>query len=147
MDDQSFAKRVRTMQIINFALVMGVVTFLGFACFIVYGQRGGQGNAPPDALPMITFIALAMFVPATAISFVLPGIMIPFAMKKIAAGTWQVPPGQDANEYEGDAPKLLAARQQALIISLAILEGNAFLACIAFFVEARIYALALTGVL
>ena len=41
---------------------------------------------------------------------------------------------------------MLAARQTGLIIGLALLEGPAFVACIAFFVEARVYTLPIIAV-
>jgi hypothetical protein len=144
IDEQQFAKRLRTMQIINFALVNGVVVFAAIVCFIVFFQR----NEPPQQAnrwPIVTLIGAAMLVPGAVISFLLPGLMMQSAVRSIAAGTWQIPPGQDAKEFASDGAKLLAARQVAMIISLALLEGPAFVGCIAFFVEGRIYGLVIAG--
>jgi hypothetical protein len=147
IDAQALARRVRTMQIICFALIAGVVVFQGVACYVVFVERGGAPTGPADALPTISMVAFAMFVPAVIISYVLPPVMTNLTIAQIAAGVWQLPEGADPKDYEGDEPKLLAARQTAMVISLALLEGVAFLACVAFFIEARLYALALVDVL
>lgn len=134
------------MQIINLALVMGVVAFLGIACYMVFIERGGQGTGPQDAPPILTLVGAAMLVPFGIMSFFLPGIMVNSSLGKIAAGTWQPPDGRPNPEYDRDEVKLLIARQTGLIIGLAMLEGPAFVVTIAFLLEGRVYALPLVAV-
>ena len=145
-DDQLIAKRVFTMQVINLALVMGVVVFLGIVIYMVYGPQQGRGSRPGEELPIISLVAAAMLVPGAILSFLLPGIFVNVALGKIAAGTWRPPQGADPKDFESDAAKLLVARQMGLVIGLALLEGPAFTACVAFLMEAHIWALALAMV-
>src|SRR5436309_6464692 len=51
-----------TMQIIAAALMIGVVVFLSIVLFLVYVQQGGQGQMPPGDLPIVSLVAIAMFV-------------------------------------------------------------------------------------
>ena len=91
-DDPLIAKRVRTMQIINFALINGVVVFLAIACYMVYVERQGEGLWPLDALPTLTMSRLSCW--CRRRSCVLPGIFVQSNLDKIAAGTWEPPPGR-----------------------------------------------------
>jgi hypothetical protein len=122
-------QRLVTMQIIAGSLVMGVVMFLGVAVFLVSTGRGGP--APNPALPMISYVALAMLVVNTPMALVVPRSVTEAGLKRIAAQTR----GSDPTE------SLIGLRQSALIISLALLEGCAFTACIGYLVEAEPLAL------
>jgi hypothetical protein len=146
IDDRILAPRVRVMQIIAFALVTGVLVFLGIACFQVFVQRQGQPQGQADALPILSLLAVAMLAGGAAVSFVVPKVMTRAAMQKIAAGIWQLPEGIDPKDLATDFAKLLSVKQTALIIGLAMLEGPAFLGCIAFLIEARPFTLGLVGV-
>jgi hypothetical protein len=146
IDDRVLAPRVRTMQIIAIALIAGVLVFLGIACNQVFVQRQGQPQGQADALPILSLLAVAMLAGGAAVSFVLPMVMTRAALQKIAAGTWQLPQGIDPKDLATDVAKLLTVKQTTLIFSLAMLEGPAFLGCIAFLIEARPFTLGLVGV-
>jgi hypothetical protein len=146
MDDRVLAPRVRIMQIIACALITGVVVFLGFACYQVFVQRQGQPMAPIDGLPMISVVAVAMVAAGVVASFVAPTVMTRGALQKIAAGTFQIPQRIDPKDMATDFAKLLAVKQTTLIVGLALLEGPAFMGCIAFFLEAQALTLLIVAV-
>jgi hypothetical protein len=127
--------RLVTMQIISAALMIGVVVFLGVVLFLVYVQQGGQGQMPAGDLPMVSLLAIAMFVLTTPLALFMPNQMAKAALKQMAARDWK---GDDAAE-------LLGIRQSTLIVGLALLEGTAFTACIAFLLEAHVSALIIVG--
>jgi hypothetical protein len=145
-DDRLLAPRVRIMQIIAFALITGVLVFLGFACFQVFVQRQGEPAAPIDGLPMISLVTVAVFAGGVVASFVVPTVMTRAALQRIAAGTRQVPQGTDPKDQATDLDKLLAVKQTALIVGMALLEGPAFMGCIAFFIEAQFFTLGIVAV-
>jgi hypothetical protein len=124
-------QRLLSMQIIAGSLVMGVVTFLGVVVFLATQAAGPA----PNAIPFISYIALAMLVVNTPLALVVPRIVTQAGLKRIAA------------ETRGGSPtdSLVGLRQTALIISLALLEGCAFMACIGYLVEAEPIALAVVA--
>jgi hypothetical protein len=137
---------LRTMQIIAGALVAGVCVFLGIVLYLVFVQNNGQGQAPPGGgLPLISIVAVAMMVVNVPLSVLIPRISTLAALRQIAAGTW-TPPEGSARPSDTTMRRLLAVRQTTLIIGLALLEGAAFLGCIAYLLEAQPYVLAVTGV-
>lgn len=140
LNDSALAGRVRTMQIIAFAMMNGVLILSGIFCYLVFGQRGGEPLHQGEQPPIISYVALGLFAIGGVTSFLLPMVVLRSIQRKIVDGTWQAPPGSGAMD---DVGKLLNARQTALIIGLALLEGPAFLGCIAFFTEARTYTLAI----
>lgn len=133
------AGQLRTMQIINFALVMGVVSFLAFALFQRLGNPQPAANADFDFLPWIAIGMLAM----GAIAGPIIGMTIEKAnLVKLAAGTWQPPEDSPAEHYASTEAKLLAGRQTGLIIRLALVEGPAFLAVLTYFTSGSLLGLA-----
>jgi hypothetical protein len=139
MDDRILAPRIRIMQIIAFALITGVVIFLGFACIQVFVQREGKPLGPPEGLPIITIAAIVMLFGGAIMSFVLPMVMTGAAMQRLSVGSVSKNPANDYNS-------LLSIKQTTLIVGMALLEGPAFMAGIAFLVEARQEALGLAGI-
>lgn len=150
-DNLNLAGRVLTMQIIVLALIMGVVGFAGVACFLVYVERDGEPVRPIEGLPILTLVAVGGLAAGVVASFVVPPLVFRNAERQIVAGTWKAPLGVDPNSDLGkllrsDTGRLLGARQSALIAGLALLEGPAFPALVAFLQEGRPYALALAAV-
>src|SRR6516165_8837437 len=151
LDDSAVAQRVRVMQVVAAALLMGVVALLGIAFYRVYG-RPDEEAAPVPETPVLTIVAFVLLAACAGPSLLLPRLQTRKALQQIAAGTWQPPAKSDPKAFEGDTAKLLAIRQTVMIVSFALLEGPAFLACIAFLIEARPYvfavvALAVAGML
>jgi hypothetical protein len=129
-DDNLIRNHCRTIQIISFAMLMGVALFLGVVAIVVIGNNnqpapGGQGGALP-ILSMVAVVVLAIDVP---LSFIIPRIMASNAVRQLATSP------------DSDTRALLAIRQSTVIISRALLEGVGLLGCIAFLVEMHWLAL------
>jgi hypothetical protein len=138
--------RLRVMQLLAFALLLGLVIFLGISLFIVLVTNNGQGLAPPQDLPLVSLVAGMMLVVCAPLSFVLPRIMTQAAERRIAAGTWQVPPGIDPGPYRTTGSMLVLLCQSTMLVGLAQLEGAAFTGCMAYLLEGRAAVLAVPGV-
>jgi hypothetical protein len=138
-------QRLRVLQIIALALLLGVLGFLAVALYVVLVQNNGQGIAPPQDLPIQTLVAAAMFAVLAPLSFLLPSIQTRSAVQRIAAGTWRPPVGVDPKLYGTVPAQLLAVRQSTLLVGLALLEGTAFMGCVAFLSEGQPLVLALVG--
>jgi len=126
--------RLLTMQIIAAALMIGVISFLGVVLFLVYAQQGGQGQMAGN-LPIVSLVAIAMFVINTPLAVFLPNQMAKSALKQMTA----------AGGKEADIADLLNVRQTTMLISLALLEGTAFCACIGFLLDADTGSLVVVG--
>ncbi len=136
-------KRLRVMQIVAGTMLAGVLIFLGLVLYMVLVQNKGAGTAPPGDLPLLSLMAAAFFVIQVPLSFLVPRFLIQAALRQIASGAWKVPTGANVAEFRSDASKLLAARQTSMIVGLALAEGTAFFACIAYLLEAQPWVLAL----
>lgn len=130
---------VRVMQIITFALVMGVLITLSVFVYLVQVQNQGRGQLQAVQFPLVSLIAGVLLVVNTGLSLFLPNVLIQSGLRRIAAGTWQPTPGSPAPAT--DAGKLLQVRQTAHIVGLALLEAANFLGCIAYFLEAQPWVL------
>lgn len=135
-------QRLRTMQIIAIAMIMGVFGFLAVVVFVV--QSNDQVKAPLPGLPLMTIIAAGFFILAALLARFIAATQTRVLLRRIASGTWQTPRGMDASDYQTDAAKLLSVRQTTLLLSLAPLEGAAFFSGIAYLLEAQPLVLALT---
>ncbi len=136
-------QRLRTMQIVAGALLMGVLIFLGIVLYMVWIQNKGAGTAPPADMPLLSLLAAVFFVIQAPLSFLIPQFLTRNALGQIASGNWKAPPGFNAADFPSDASKLLGIRQTAMIVGLALLEGAAFFACIAYLLEAQPWVLAI----
>ncbi len=116
------AAAVRIMQIIVFALVMGVVSFLGVALVVKQGAFDGE----PEILSWLALgIAGVMFV----VHLFIPGIAASTALRQINS--------EDIRSAEADRRFELIAPifQTRLILACALLEGAAVLNLVAYIVE------------
>ena len=138
IDDRVLAPCVRTMQIIAFALITGVVVFLGIACFQVFIQRDGQPIRQGNELPMLSLMALAMLIGMGTAS-----ILVPFAMTRSALQRFGAAPRP--KDQESEVITLLNIKQTSMIVSMALLQGAAFFGCIALMIEARPFTLSIVG--
>jgi hypothetical protein len=135
------AKRLRVMQIVAGTLLMGVLVFLGIVLYVVLVQNKGGGKAPD--LAVVSIVALVFFAIQAPLAFLVPQFLTRSALRQIASGSWKVPLGAKAADFPSDASKLLAVEQTSMIIGLALLNGAAYLACIAYLVEAQAWVLAI----
>jgi hypothetical protein len=137
-EDPLTPARLRVLQIVTVAMVMGALTFLAIALFIVLVQNQGRGMAPPAGLPLISLLAAGFLVGQALMSFVLPAAVARSTLRRIAAGTWKPAPGAEVPAT--DAGKLLALYQTVLIVGLALLEGACFFGGIAYLLEGPPFA-------
>jgi hypothetical protein len=138
-DDLMLARRVRPMQIVTFAQMLGLGAFLGYAIYAV-AENGGQGLNPPPGPPLLTYLSVGMLAVNLLLGMILPSIILPGAIRRIAAGTRQ-PPNANPDLDAGDTVKLLVLRQTTLFINLALLEGAGLFGGIAYLLEAEGLAL------
>jgi hypothetical protein len=152
-DDVPPIKALRTLQIITGALLLGVVVFT--AVVVVLGTNGINvggagagvvGGVAGNDTPLISIVALMIFAVQVPMSFVVPGMQTRDGLNKIMAGTWRTPRGSNPSEFEEDAAKLMVLRQTTLITSLALLEGAALFAGVAYLIEGRVFILAVPAV-
>lgn len=147
--------RLRTMQIIAGALLVGVSSFFAVALFLVHGQHEGKGlgaqgkgNAPPPDFPIVTAVGVGWLAITAPLAFILPGTINRRLLPKVASGTWP-PAGTVAPPPLGPLTtgmKLLGVYQSTMIVGLALLEGTAFFGCIAYLLEASPWALGIIGI-
>jgi hypothetical protein len=130
------------MQIVAGALVLGVVVFLAVAVVIGSNRPAGAGRAPAGDLPIISLVAAVLLAVQAPLAFLLPGLVTRNGLRQIASGSGRSFPDPGAAEGNTDVARLLGLWQTTLIIGLALLEGTAFLGCIAFLVEAQPFAVA-----
>jgi hypothetical protein len=133
----SLAPRVRVMQIIGFALVMGVVVFMGIALFL---RSTGNLNPPPE-VPLVTYLGLALGSMQLVLFFVLPAIFVKSGRTRMSVteDTLGNPASADSAE------QLCGLYQTSLIIGDALLEGAAFYFLVAYLVEGQLLALIVAG--
>ena len=136
--------RLRVMQIIAFALVLGVLTFISIAIYVVQITDGGQGIGQPGGPPILSLLALGMLALLAIVSLVLPNALLRQGMRRIARREFQPPPSVEPSPA-ADAEQILGLRQSTLIISLALIEGPAIFACVAYLLEGRPFVLAVVG--
>jgi hypothetical protein len=137
--------RLRVMQIIVGALIAGVCIFVAIVLFLVEVQNNGRGLAPRGDLPVVSLMAVVVLVLGAISGAVLAANITRAALRQIAAGTWTLPTGARPDAFPTDAGKLLAVRQTVMIVTLALLEGPAFMACIGYLLEGEGWVMGVVG--
>jgi uncharacterized membrane protein YbhN (UPF0104 family) len=128
--DDLVAARVRVMQIVIGALLIGVAVFAGIALFLRQ-----QRNNPPPATPTVSYMALGFAVATFAARLVvLPSI------ERGARKTPALQAGTDLNRW-------LNLYQTRMIVGAALLEGPAFFALAAYLIEGTPWAFGLAVLL
>jgi len=121
---------VRRMQIIAGALIAGVLAFLIVATLVVHAG-GGPLQAPAGNLPLITLILVGLSLVQIPTAVVFPGLMIQAAVQQLKSG-------QKSNLSPMAA--MLRALNSVMIMRMAMLEGGAFAATIAYMLEGSHFA-------
>src|SRR5438552_3527329 len=103
-------QRLRVIQIIAMALILGVSSFLAIVLYLV-SQNRGQGMAGPAAVPLMSLLAGLLLIIAAALASILAAAQTRSMLRQIASGSWRPPPRTTPNAYDSDAAKLLAVRQ------------------------------------
>jgi len=135
-------QRLRTMQIVAFAILMGSVIFCAVVVIVVYMNNGGM-NLPRQGPPIVTIVIGLAAVPHLVLSLVLPASTTRNGMRRIASTVRR--PSAGAVDWlsnsDGDVLQLLALRQTSMILGLALLEGASFMCCLAYLLEGEMYVL------
>jgi hypothetical protein len=121
--------RLRILQVICLAMVMGVIAVL-IISLVITQQR--QGN---NATPIISLLSATLLAVNTPLSFLLPRVLARSAVARIAGGTWKSPAGAAPQAYTDDKDKLFASLQNAVIVSMALLEGASFFGGVTYIIE------------
>lgn len=123
-------KQLRTMPIIAQALITGVIGFLAVAWFI-------KSDPDPDAgTPMMTYMAAGFALINLSVRAVMMGV-IPKEQIKLQR--------QYITDSEEGRKRLAVIYQTRMIIGMALLEGSAFFAIIAWISESNDLALGVIG--
>jgi hypothetical protein len=124
-DEPTFlAPRIRVLQILVPALVMGVLTAL-----IIFCSLRAQGNMPPaPPTPLISYVAVAFAVVILMPFAIVPQIVVNTGRKRLA---------QYGGGNESLVSSLFMTYQTKTIIACALLEGVAFFQAIAYFLEGQ----------
>ena len=123
---------VLTMQIIVFALTMGLLFFLAIVCFLTWGSMRGS----PDAMPLLTFIGLGLAATLIAIRWIVLQVMTAGARHAILRGMSDSGrSGSSSDLPDHAAGQLLALYQTRMIVGAALLEGPAFFLLITYMLE------------
>ncbi len=126
----SFAARLRTMQILVSAMIMGVA---GFVVIAVLMRGSGAMKAAPDP-PMVTYVAMLFTLPNIVAFVIMRQMVLKQGLSKLVSAP---PPPEDQWK------SFLALYQTRLIISAALLEGQAFFLVIAYLLEGQLPCLIL----
>lgn len=121
-DRNQLVQQVRVMQIIVFALAMGVVT-LGLVVLLVVGPSERQEVPGKEFEPFISYVGAAAAVVCTVVGVVLP------------------------RQMSRQMPHTVETYQTTLIIGAALFEGPAFLNVMAYMLEGQAFSLAIAAVL
>jgi len=129
----TIAQRVKTLQIITLAMVMGICAF---GMFVLSPVK--PGAAAPQVAPelgMLSFAAVGMLVICGTLAAALPRVIVNAQLKRLAEApdTAEAPPTGDRSATLLEA--LLGAYQTQLIVRAALVEGPAFLGLFAYMTE------------
>jgi hypothetical protein len=130
--------KVRAMQVIVAAMVLGCLVFAGVACIVSLTRA-----ADKDQELLITYIALGVAVLSLFPRMIVPTIMVSAGRKKILEQLRRKTSGTDSrtapnrfdaweNETVGQLTALLLGK---LIISVALMEGATFFLLVAYLLE------------
>lgn len=136
--DTALDVRIRTMRLIIFALINGIVLFMAIA---IFQRANGQFGEPHDPL-LISPISLVFGVVMVIAHLVIPNPMAASARRQIARG--QGPSRTEnlgAASIPGEAGQLLGVYQTRLILAAAFLEGATFFLLVAYLIEGQFYTL------
>jgi hypothetical protein len=133
----SLAPRIRVMQIIGSALVMGLLIFMGVSLFL---RTTGKFRNPPPDVPIISYVAAGFCGIQLIAFFFVPGIMVKAGRRRIGANVGPLGAGLVSAHSTGS---LCGLYQTSMIVGDALLEGAALFLIIAFLIEGELIALLL----
>ncbi len=152
-DQPTIDSVARTDQIIAAAMITGGVVLLGVS-IVVSPMVAGPAAGGIDVGEVITWIAVAFAAIFLPMSVIVPGLITRQNRRRIAAGTWAPPSGQNpgfstktSEAFQSDTGKLLVVYQTQFIVGAALIEGPLFLAAIAYMLGRNPIALGLACLL
>ena len=141
---------LRTLQIVVGALVAGTVVFLGIVLALGPGAPQQQGAGGFS----MTNVAMVFVVAVLIVRAIVPGAITAAGRRKIADGTWTLPPAQSGPGWmpeflkrTGDAGKLTCVFMTRTIVAGALIEGATFFMLIAHMLEQTPLSLIVAAVL
>lgn len=133
--------RLQTLRILHGALCAGVAVFL--VIVLVLRLAGGMNKPPP--IPLITYVAAAFTLIMLMVSFALPTMMEANWRRQLAPGKSPFTGAQGAGMPADPFSRWAGLYQTRLIVRMALLEGAAFFALIAYLLEGQPLSLGLAG--
>jgi NADH:ubiquinone oxidoreductase subunit 6 (subunit J) len=135
VDDAWLMLRLQTMRIVLLALIMGIVSMM-----VIFVMMRSDLNAPqrPNQPILSYYVACPFTAVLLLVQIFLPKQIAQVAIRRIAATKPQT-------EEKPVTQRLVDVYQSQMIISSALLEGPAFLNCIAYFMEGSLLNLGLAG--
>ena len=127
----SLGQAVRTMQIITGALLMGVVVF-GVAATVVGENPAPAAPNQPPPTPMLTYMAAGFAFIQLGMRAVVPTVMARNAVAQMQGSL---------NDSDASKLRLAGVYQTKMIIGMALCEGAAFFALIAWMAERELIAI------
>jgi hypothetical protein len=126
----------RTVQIIVGAMGIGVATFFGIAILLVqqhaqFARAGSRG---------LTYASIAVALLVTVAYMIVPRLIGERMRQAVIDGKsddWGIVKNMPNADKLGDLVPIMAIYQTRMIVGIALLEGAAFLACIAYLFEHR----------
>jgi len=113
---------------------------------MVHLGNNGRGVVPPQQIPLVTWIAIALFAVETPLSFLVPKIITRNALKGIVEGKPMRVQQWTSSEPPRVVVQLATVYQTAMIVGLALLEAVGFLAGVAYLLEAEPVSLGIAAV-
>ncbi len=130
------ATTVRTLRIIVFALLMGVVSF-GVVAVL-------KRPEPPEDTPLLPLLGVGMAVGSAVLSVVVGQVLARVQSAAIAAGRTL---DDQLDDPDADELQLLGVLQTKVIVECALLEGAAFLNLVGYMLHGTLYSLGVTVLL
>lgn len=133
---------LKTLQIIVFALLVGVIVF---GLVLQFGVKPEPKEPAEGALPL-TWILIGFGAAEVVMILVMRTVLLANARRNIAAGTWQAPGGASPYAAAGDAGMFFHAWFTATIVTAAGMEAAALMSLVAYLIEGQPVALLAAGV-
>ena len=151
-DHRAMTPIVRTLRIITGAMLAGAVLLCVVALVVRHGGLLERDEPVPGHF-VLTYVAVAYVAGALLARFLVPGLIVSSARRKIAQSTWRPPAGGASSDpvsaeslaQTGTAGMLCAVFLQRTIIAAAMVEGAVLLALVAYLLEGQVLALVAAG--
>lgn len=132
--------RLRAMQMIVVAMALGIVIFLAVAEFSPI-ERSEEQDAD-DSWAMLTIVAVVAGVMSLPMGLLLPTVIVKVGRDKIAHASTHATGDSPGSDTSGQLQHLFQIR---VFATVAVFEGAAFLAGVAYLLEHQVPALIVAG--